>query len=113
MPPASDAPDRDEVYITAEPLPLGHLAARVVCPTAGAIATFIGTTRDSFEGKRVLRLEVCAAAAATYIHYMQHTPANCAERRTRATPKNSRKSIHPLAVRSTRRTSRWPSGRCG
>eukprot|EP00322_Chrysochromulina_rotalis_P020532 CAMPEP_0115833544 /NCGR_PEP_ID=MMETSP0287-20121206/3227_1 /TAXON_ID=412157 /ORGANISM="Chrysochromulina rotalis, Strain UIO044" /LENGTH=185 /DNA_ID=CAMNT_0003286961 /DNA_START=15 /DNA_END=567 /DNA_ORIENTATION=+ len=49
--------NRDEVVITAQPLPLGALAARVVCPTAGAIATFIGTTRDNFEGKRVLRLE--------------------------------------------------------
>ena len=50
----------DEVVITADELPLGSLAPRVVCPTAGAIATFIGTTRDNFEGKRVLRLEVRA-----------------------------------------------------
>ena len=50
--------DRDEVLITADELPLGSLAPRVVCPTAGAIATFIGTTRDHFEGKHVLRLEV-------------------------------------------------------
>ena len=50
--------DRDEVVVTSDPLPLGHLASRVVCPTAGAIATFIGTTRDHFEGLRVLRLEV-------------------------------------------------------
>ncbi len=52
-----DAADRNEVLITANALPLGSLAARVVCPTAGAIATFIGTTRDNFEGKRVVRLE--------------------------------------------------------
>ncbi len=51
-------PDKDEVVVTASPLPLGHLASRVVCPTAGAIATFIGTTRNHFEGKHVLRLEV-------------------------------------------------------
>ena len=50
--------DQDIVVITGEPLALGLLASRVVCPTAGAIATFIGTTRDSFEGKVVLRLEV-------------------------------------------------------
>jgi len=50
-------PDRNEVLVTAEELPLGALASRVVCPTAGAIATFIGTTRDHFEGKSVLRLE--------------------------------------------------------
>ena len=50
--------DIDEVSITSDPLTLGGLSQRVVCPTAGAIATFSGTTRDSFEGKRVLRLEV-------------------------------------------------------
>ena len=54
------SPDRDEVILTAEPLPLGYLAPRVVCPTAGAIATFIGTTRDHFEGMRVIKLEVRA-----------------------------------------------------
>lgn len=49
--------DKDLVTITSEPLPIGALAPSVVCPTAGAIATFVGTTRDNFEGKRVLRLE--------------------------------------------------------
>ena len=57
---AAVQPDRDEISVTADSLPLGHLASRVVCPTAGAIATFIGTTRDNFEGKRVVRLEVRA-----------------------------------------------------
>ena len=38
-------PDLDEVVVTADPLPVGHLATRVVCPTVGAIATFVGTTR--------------------------------------------------------------------
>lgn len=47
----------DFVLITAKPLPLGSLAAKVVCPTAGGIASFIGTTRDNFDGKRVLKLE--------------------------------------------------------
>ena len=55
---AAVQPDRDEISVTADSLPLGHLASRVVCPTAGAIATFIGPTRDNFEGKRVVRLEV-------------------------------------------------------
>ena len=53
----SQSGNRDIVFITAEPLALGALAARVVCGTAGGIATFIGTTRDNFEGRRVLRLE--------------------------------------------------------
>ena len=51
-------PPLDLVHLTEDPLPLGYLASKVVCPTAGGIATFIGTTRDHFEGKRVLRLEV-------------------------------------------------------
>ena len=49
--------DLDLVLISDSPLPHGHLTAKVVCPTAGAIATFVGTTRDHFEGKRVVRLE--------------------------------------------------------
>ena len=49
---------KDLVVVTEDPLPLGSLAPLVVCPSAGAIATFIGTTRDNFEGKTVLRLEV-------------------------------------------------------
>mmetsp|Transcript_15815 Transcript_15815/g.34351 ORF Transcript_15815/g.34351 Transcript_15815/m.34351 type:complete len:152 (-) Transcript_15815:461-916(-) len=60
---SADMPDRDEVTITADELPLGCLASRVVCPTAGAIATFIGTTRDNFDGKTVVRLEVSEAAS--------------------------------------------------
>ena len=53
-----DQPNQDIVLLTDEELPLGSLASRVVCPTAGAISTFIGTTRDNFEGKSVVRLEV-------------------------------------------------------
>ena len=49
--------DLDLVLISDSPLPHGYLTAKVVCPTAGAIATFVGTTRDHFEGKRVVRLE--------------------------------------------------------
>eukprot|EP00965_Chrysotila_dentata_P042149 1398080-Pleurochrysis_carterae.AAC.1 len=51
----------DTILITAETLPIGSLAAQVGCATAGAIATFIGTTRNTFEGKRVLRLESAAS----------------------------------------------------
>ena len=51
------SPELDLVLISESPLPHGHLTAVVVCPTAGAIATFVGTTRDHFEGKRVVRLE--------------------------------------------------------
>ena len=56
----SKRPNADIVRVQTEPLPLGALAPMVICPTAGAIATFIGTTRDHFEGKKVVRLEVRA-----------------------------------------------------
>ncbi|KAL1916771.1 uncharacterized protein VTP21DRAFT_5475 [Calcarisporiella thermophila] len=46
------------VAITSESLPsLDAIAKQVGDPSAGAITTFVGTTRDTFEGKRVLRLE--------------------------------------------------------
>lgn len=45
------------VEVTSEPLDLVQLQARVTHPSAGAISTFTGTTRDSFGGKAVLRLE--------------------------------------------------------
>ena len=45
------------VEVVATPLSLERYVAFVSDDAAGAIATFIGVTRDSFEGKRVLRLE--------------------------------------------------------
>ena len=47
----------DIVIITADRLEIGALTSKVVCATAGGIATFTGTTRDHFEGKQVVRLE--------------------------------------------------------
>ncbi len=43
--------------ITQEPIRLDELTAFVADPGAGAMATFVGTTRDSNEGRRVIRLE--------------------------------------------------------
>lgn len=43
--------------VVAEPLSLDRCVAAVADDSAGAIATFIGVTRNTFEGKRVLRLE--------------------------------------------------------
>jgi molybdopterin synthase catalytic subunit len=43
--------------VTAEPLSLDRCVAAVADDGAGAIASFIGVTRNTFEGKRVLRLE--------------------------------------------------------
>eukprot|EP00887_Chlorella_sp_A99_P005701 scaffold1.g5701.t1 len=43
--------------VTPAPLELGALAALVEDPSAGAVATFTGTTRNSFQGKPTLKLE--------------------------------------------------------
>ena len=45
------------VSLGAAPLNIGALAASVVHPSAGGVALFVGTTRDCFEGRAVLRLE--------------------------------------------------------
>jgi molybdopterin synthase catalytic subunit len=43
--------------ITSEPIDLAALIAAVRAPAAGAVATFIGTTRDQNDGRRVTLLE--------------------------------------------------------
>jgi molybdopterin synthase catalytic subunit len=43
--------------ITEEPISLAEVAQAVMHPSAGAVATFAGTTRDSNSGRTVLRLE--------------------------------------------------------
>jgi len=69
--PSSSDPPRDSVVITPEPLPCGSLVARVVCPSAGGIATFTGTTRETFEDKKVLRLEYEAYAPMAKAQLLQ------------------------------------------
>lgn len=48
---------RTHYEITAEPLRVGEVVATVLDPSAGAVVTFTGTTRNSFEGKAVRYLE--------------------------------------------------------
>jgi molybdopterin synthase catalytic subunit len=43
--------------IAAEPIDVAAIAAAVEDPAAGAVVTFVGTTRDHNEGRRVIRLE--------------------------------------------------------
>lgn len=43
--------------LTREPLDVGVIAASVTHPSTGATSLFVGTTRDNFEGKQVVRLE--------------------------------------------------------
>lgn len=43
--------------ITDQPIELQNLIDKVEDPSAGAIATFTGVTRNNFKGKEVLKLE--------------------------------------------------------
>ena len=54
--PESSSPDTF-VQISEVDIDIGGLIAYCVHRSAGGISSFIGTTRDSFQGKRVLRLE--------------------------------------------------------
>ncbi|CAI5743595.1 unnamed protein product [Peronospora destructor] len=47
----------DFVKVSYEPLDNQRAVEFVTHPSAGAISTFIGTTRDNFQGKKVVRLE--------------------------------------------------------
>jgi molybdopterin synthase catalytic subunit len=45
------SPDgRNIISITADKINHAQVIQKVSCPTSGAVSTFIGTTRDSFEG---------------------------------------------------------------
>jgi molybdopterin synthase catalytic subunit len=54
--------DRGMIRLTAEPIVLDELLAAVADPKAGAVAVFIGMTRDNNEGRDVQRLEYEAYA---------------------------------------------------
>lgn len=45
------------VEVTDQPLDIAKYTGLVTDPAAGAISSFIGTTRNNFQGKAVLRLE--------------------------------------------------------
>lgn len=47
----------DTCFLSSSPLSLQQCVAAVADSGAGAIATFVGVTRDTFEGKPVVRLE--------------------------------------------------------
>jgi molybdopterin synthase catalytic subunit/molybdopterin converting factor small subunit len=60
IPPVSGGSDelaRPLAEVTSEPLDLGRLIARVADPGAGAIATFVGTVRNTARGRQVLWLD--------------------------------------------------------
>jgi molybdopterin synthase catalytic subunit len=49
-------------FISAEPIELAPLVARVCSPERGGVATFLGMVRNHHEGRGVLRLEYSAYA---------------------------------------------------
>lgn len=51
------AAETDRVVLTKESLSVDSAHRFVGCDAAGAVASFAGTTRDNFEGRRVLCLE--------------------------------------------------------
>ncbi|XP_053304042.1 molybdopterin synthase catalytic subunit-like [Spea bombifrons] len=48
---------RDFVKITPDKLSTDEISQLVVSPDCGAVSIFIGTTRNNFDGKKVVRLE--------------------------------------------------------
>ncbi|XP_028639747.1 molybdopterin synthase catalytic subunit isoform X2 [Grammomys surdaster] len=48
---------KDIVQFTAEKLSVGEVSQLVVSPLCGAVSLFVGTTRNNFEGKKVISLE--------------------------------------------------------
>uniref|UniRef100_A0A1I8GKF3 Molybdopterin synthase catalytic subunit n=2 Tax=Macrostomum lignano TaxID=282301 RepID=A0A1I8GKF3_9PLAT len=57
QPPGDQLIKMNFVEVTPEPLSLDRIHQLVVDPTCGAVCHFVGTTRDSFEGREVVRLE--------------------------------------------------------
>ncbi|XP_030625295.1 molybdopterin synthase catalytic subunit [Chanos chanos] len=47
----------DLIKLTHDKLSVDAVSDSVTCPSCGAISLFIGTTRDNFEGKKVVLLE--------------------------------------------------------
>lgn len=48
---------KDIIRFTAEKLSVGEVSQLVVSPLCGAVSLFVGTTRNHFEGKKVISLE--------------------------------------------------------
>uniref|UniRef100_A0A8C2AU36 Molybdenum cofactor synthesis 2 n=1 Tax=Cyprinus carpio TaxID=7962 RepID=A0A8C2AU36_CYPCA len=46
---------QDLITLTTDKLSADRVSESVTCPSCGALFLFIGTTRDNFEGKKVIR----------------------------------------------------------
>uniref|UniRef100_A0A8C2AY98 Molybdenum cofactor synthesis 2 n=1 Tax=Cyprinus carpio TaxID=7962 RepID=A0A8C2AY98_CYPCA len=51
--------DLNLITLTTDKLSADRVSESVTCPSCGALFLFIGTTRDNFEGKKVIRYKVC------------------------------------------------------
>ncbi|XP_037777171.1 molybdopterin synthase catalytic subunit-like [Penaeus monodon] len=47
----------DHIKLTGEVLSTGEVADAVTDPSCGAVSLFVGTTRNNFQGRQVVRLE--------------------------------------------------------
>ncbi|XP_018592234.1 molybdopterin synthase catalytic subunit [Scleropages formosus] len=52
-----DSGPQDLIELTHDKLSADAVSDSVSCPSCGAVSMFIGTTRDNFEGKKVVQLE--------------------------------------------------------
>ena len=48
---------KDDIVITHSPLDVGAISTSVTDANTGATSLFVGTTRDNFDGKTVVKLE--------------------------------------------------------
>jgi MoaE-MoaD fusion protein len=113
IPPVSGGADADvHARVTAEPLDLGALAARVGRPAAGAVVTFSGTTRDverlDYEAYAEMAQERIAAILTACVerHGLQ---AAAAEHRTGAVPRGEASVV--VAVSAGHRSEAFAGAR--
>lgn len=52
-----DRGPQDLIKLTHDKLSAGAVSEDVLCASCGAVSVFIGTTRNNFEGKKVVQLE--------------------------------------------------------
>jgi MoaE-MoaD fusion protein len=113
IPPVSGGVDADvHARVTAEPLDLGALAARVGRPAAGAVVTFSGTTRDverlDYEAYAEMAQERIAAILTACVerHGLQ---AAAAEHRTGVVPRGEASVV--VAVSAGHRSEAFAGAR--
>jgi len=80
--------DATTVRLSHRPLDFGAVVDRVTSPSCGAVATFVGTTRDVFNDRRVVSLEYEAYASMAVKEMLA-----CARRARAAFPR-----VHGIAI---------------